>query len=298
VLRAISFLPIEWEAMWGYRQFIDRVNEQAKGELTINYLGAQEVIPLYDMADALRTGAIDLTVVFCTMFKERVPEAGALEISEVSVSEERKNGFYDLLLGRMKEGMNIYYLTRAMTVVGSFMFLNEKVEKPEDLSGMKFATGIGWFPLFAHFGAIGIRMPMGDKYTAVERGLVDGITGTLHDHVGYSLYEVTKYMVDQKQGAPSTAILMNLDRFNSLPKHLQDVLTGAAVELEPDLEAYFLDLEVTLKDRLKAEGMEIITFSAEDAARFNDIFMETNWKELEKKVSPESYTKLRELLSK
>lgn len=298
VLKALCFIPIEWEpTTYGYARFIERVNERAKGELTIEYVGAFETVPMYDQPEAVRTGVADMTNVFCGMYKDIIPEVLAAELSKVTPMEERENGFYDWMVKLHKEKMNLYYLGRTSAIPAHmYMYFNEEIEKLEDLKGMKFATGTTFMYALERLGVAGVHMPMSDKYSALERGVVDGCTGTLPDHVDFSLYEVTKYFIDHPVFPDTIVAIVNLDKWNSLPEHLQDLMMEVMIELEPELLEYSKTSEVEAKQKCIDGGMEPIHLSPEEDAEFEEICYGAVWDYIKTQVSPESYTRLRELL--
>lgn len=71
-----------------------------------------------------------------------------------------------------------------------------------------------------------------DRYGALEQGVIDAAVHGFDSATKASLYEVTKYVIDHPFGGTSTSMIINLDTWNSLPKHLQDVLMEAAIWLE------------------------------------------------------------------
>ena len=57
-------------------------------------------------------------------------------------------------------------------------------------------------------------------------------------------------MIDHPFSCGHTAILVNLDKWNSLPKHLQDLMNEVGVEIEEFEDAYW--------NRIIAEDRETI----------------------------------------
>jgi len=91
---------------------------------------------------------------------------------------------------------------------------------------MRFrATGASVRPIEA-LGAIAVGMPMNDAYEALSKGVVDGNIGPPEVLKGWKQADVIKYIAVLPPVYNSLqTIVMNLDKWNSLPKDIQ-----AAVE--------------------------------------------------------------------
>jgi TRAP-type transport system periplasmic protein len=106
-----------------------------------------------------------------------------------------------------------------------------------DMKGMKLATGsdIGLESLKA-LGATDTYIPAPDMYTALERGLIDGLATNWEKAFVFKEFEVTKYRTD-KIGFWLNAMIiyMNYDSWNKLPKDVQDAInsvSGLAISRE------------------------------------------------------------------
>ncbi len=104
------------------------------------------------------------------------------------------------------------------------------VRTMEDLKGMKLATGsdIGLESLKA-LGATETYIPAPDMYTALERGLIDGLATNWEKSVAFKECEVTRYRTDGiKFWCNAMIIYMNWDSWNKLPKDVQDAITSVS----------------------------------------------------------------------
>jgi len=277
------------------------VNERARGELIIEHLGAYDVVAMYDQPEALRMGVFDCLSIFIGTYSKLQSEIQSISFSQIEPWEERERGFFDFMV-EQHEKINMRYLGRhgSMAMQRLYILLNERVEKPADLAGMKFASGAVYLPFAKALDVSTVVLPMAEKYTALERGVIDGNFQTsILNVVGFSFYEVCKYILDPSISVAETVVLMNLDKWNSLPKHLQDLLNEAVVELERDTAVREQKAVEDGIQKAKDEGMEFIYFSPEDEEWFRNTYYDVCWSEwVEKKVSAETYAKLRKLVSK
>ena len=91
---------------------------------------------------------------------------------------------------------------------------------------------------------------------------------------------------------------MSLETWNKLPKQQQDMLTEVMLGLERD---------GLVRDRQQIEdfwkvfkdaGVEECLLPAADAEKYASFYHKGIWKQIEEKVSPEIYQKMRELSAK
>ena len=120
-LSFVSFVPLadktEYQAC--KRMFIDKVNEQSRGELKIIVRGGPEVIRPFDLGVSVQRGTIDLGLVPTAFFESLVPGADSTKLSIYSAMEERKNGVYEYIAEMYKKS-GLYYLGREATTDGFF----------------------------------------------------------------------------------------------------------------------------------------------------------------------------------
>ena len=111
--------------------------------------------------------------------------------------------------------------------------------------------------------------------------------------------EITKYYIPYgfSQASDMTNII-NLDTWNSLPKHLQDLIIDVQLELEVGpYEAFMKELEDKAWQTFVDAGIEVIEFSPADAEWFVNLYYESSWDDLIERTG-ETSSKLRELYLK
>ena len=91
--------------------------------------------------------------------------------------------------------------------------------------------------------------------------------------------------------------MINLDTWNGLPKHLQDLMQGIMLEMEPEAVAFFDEVNKEEERKILEAGMEFIEFSPADAKWYIDTAYRVVWENFEK-LSPEYASRLKELSSR
>ncbi len=280
---------------------MDKVREKSKGELTINLIGGPEAQPAADAPVAVQKGVIDMGRCLYGLVNSVVPGARGIYHMEISYKEFRKRaGDY---VQAMFNKAGLYFLGPGVPLEQqTFLYhytTKKRIAKPEDFAGLKIASPDPmFFPMLGALGAIPQMVALNEYFPAVQSGIVDGYNFSTEDVVGFGLHEVTKYCVDHPMVSSGSAIIINLDAWNKIPKDLQDIMIEAMVELENDYPAYYVkEVWEPARQQMKESGMEFVKFSPADAKRYVDIYRETMWA-TEFKDHPEIAPKLKELITK
>ena len=298
-LNMVSFLPPHFTSMKYVGVFRDKINKRSNGELFIDWKGASEVIPMFDQPEAVRKGVIDIVVAPTAWSESRVPQGTVIQLSERTPSEERENGFYDWLNGKIQKGLNSYYLGRVRSNGYFYTFVKEKITRPQELAGKKMAVTPLYIPFAKALKTARVSINESEYYTALERGLVDGFFLAAQASLDYGLPEVCGYMINHGwYGANNVVMYVNLDAWNRLPDHLKKLMSDTMIETEPEMAAGYLVLDKKAVQGLMDGGMKPITFSPEDLKWYLDTAADPWWTKVKGLVSVQEYNQLRKFLLK
>lgn len=299
VLKGLTVFDPERPQVAHIQWYADRVNEQAKGELILDMIGGPEVVGMFDQPEALKDGAIDYLATFAASYKAMVPETVVSSVSEYMPWEERESGFYDFMVeAHARPEMNAHCLGRAC--FGGFYFFGDKpIQTLEDFKGIKVGVTMLWEPLSKALGCVPVLVEEPDIYTAMDRGVIEAYIGPPALPTDFGIYEITEYCIKPLfYYQANTFHLVNLDTWNRLPQHLQELMDNVAAEIEPDWREYIDDLnDAQLQESLDG-GMEVIELPPAVAKEYLSICNSVLWEEVEPLVSPETYARLQQTLLK
>lgn len=299
-IKAVTFYPESNELCQGFWMLRDRVNERAKGELVIKWVGGPEAIGPFQQGAAVKSGVVDMAWIPGSLYKAQVPAAEVLSFSVLTPQEERQNGAYDFMNG-LHKAAGIFYLGRGYVNAGLSqfnIFTNKRVKGPKDLAGLKIGPGTIVRPFQQELGIVPVTMPHGDLYGALERGIVDGLIQPMVTLSGFSWHERVKYMIEPSIAQSNITNIINLNTWNKLPKHLQNLLMSVQSEIERDVPAYDEKFKKQEWAKLKKAGMEVISFSPADSKWLIATLYKAEWDDQMKKLPPDVGPKLRSLFSK
>ena len=276
--------------------FIARFNADNKGATQIAFIGGPKAIPTFETGNAVRSGVVEMALASGAFYTNIMPEADALKLAQIPVSEQRKNGAFDYINRLWSEKANMVYLARTVEGTPFHVYLNKKIDKP-DLTGLKLRTTPVYRDFFLALGAQVVQTAPGELYTALERGVVDGYGWPITGIFDLSWQEKTKYRVDPGFYNAEVSIIVNLNAWNKLSAAQRDALTKWALWIESQ-NADFWSKEVERETKRQAEaGIQAIKFDAAQAKQFVDKAYEAGWAGIIKQ-SPEHGPKLQQLLSK
>jgi len=273
----------------------EEADQKYPGELKLVYKGAGEVINNREQVEALRSGLMDMVFTAGTYYNSIMPEIDAMSFSQKEPAQERADGVYTYLNTLHDAKANAHLLGRVGAGSLFQLFLSKPMEKLSDLNGKKIRTGATGIPFLKSVGAAPIGMPPPDIYTALERGVIDGYILPAETIRDFGLVKASKFMIFPGFYQPCQFILVNLDRWNELPAHLQELLTKHSDEMAGyNIEKKHQLLEQEFVD-FKKEGMTFIDLGPEEGAKFKKQADDTLLESLLKKA-PEETGKIMELI--
>jgi TRAP-type C4-dicarboxylate transport system substrate-binding protein len=291
-LKAVTSFAEKTQFSRNFERFIDKVNADGKGKIQINYIGGPRAMPPFEVGNAVRTRVVDIANVTGAFYTNLMPEADALKLINKPMSEQRKNGTWELINQIHNQKLNSYYLARQHHNVPFHIYLNKKPEKL-DFTGLKIRVTPVYKDMVEAFGGTTITTAPGEVYTALERGVADGYGWPVAGIFDLGWEKVTKFRLDPGFYAVEVNVLVNLDTWKGLNDAQKKVLSDAAAWLE-GLDSENEAMIKAERDKQAAAGIQAITFSEADSKAFLAKSNDVAWQSVIKRA-PETGAKLRAL---
>ena len=236
---------------------------------------------------------------YSSIFQEQAHAFALTYVTPYTLSEIRERGAYKFFNEDAEAaGMKLIGTYRVFPPGWGHFFLQltEPTETVDDLKGRVIAAGSTMAPAIEALGMTPAVMAMPERYIAMERGVADGAWNSIEGGASGSYPEVANYYLDHPVYAVNHWIMMNLEKFNSLPADLQKLLLDTALDLEPDIEALVVKTRAEAIEAVEYEGgYERLTYSEADAQKFKDLSYEAAWAFMEDKY-PDTTAKLEQIL--
>jgi len=134
----------------------------------------------------------------------------------------------------------------------------------EDLRGRTLTAAGPNLPWITAAGVNPVQGSLGEWYTGLETGVIDGAVMFPEATAGFKLYEVAPYYTEIGFGAsPQGAITVNLDTFNALPADVQQILVEMGAEFEANIAAWVKEEGEAAYDEMRAGGAIIKSLTDE-----------------------------------
>ena len=165
-----------------------------------------------------------------------------------------------------------------ITLSGAYQLhtVDKRITKMSDLKGLKLRspsrTG-AWY--IKELGAEPVGMPLPSVPQSLSKGAVDGAALPMEIFPAFKFQQLTKYSMEIHGGGgfggSVLLLLMNKDRFESLPKKLQDVLDDSTgLNLVENFAKLADEMEVYGKKLQVKSGGEIVTLSEFETKKFDE----------------------------
>ena len=276
-----------------FERFVKKVNDEGKGLIQINYIGGPKAIPTFEQGNALRSGVVDMSNTTTSFVAGIVPEGPAINYTNQTMAEMRKNGAIDYLNKIMME-KGLYYYARTGEGVQYYIYSNKRIDKA-DLTGLKLRIAPIYRDFFQKLGANVVQIAPGEVYTALERGVVDGYGWPLLGIFDLGWHEKTKYRIEPGFYAIELGVIFSANTWRKLNPAQRAFLEKQAVWLESqNVDMAAKDAPAEIKKQQDA-GLQVIKLDAEQSRILQKTAYEAAWDAVVKS-SPAHGAKLREML--
>ncbi len=282
--------------------FMARMKED-QSLVKLNYIGGPEVTPNRKQGPAMKRGLIDIIMSPVTYYANVVPEARLHGIANVSGATWRKNGAFDIMSKAWASKLNAVILGWG-NYYGFNQFYMWFKEKPKfskvtglDLSGMKMRTTPLYTPFLKAMGAITKNISPAEVYTALERGVVDGLAWPEGCVAFRGWQRFIKYRVEPGFFRSTTMVTMNKTKFDKLPKKAQNQLIAAGLHYERDSGAILKKRAGEDNQKVYKAGVQRLILPPDIAKVYIKTIISANWKAAEKYKFTADFKKLKTLMT-
>lgn len=206
------------------KPWIQEIENASNGGIQITNYAAQALSKMPNAYDDLVSGMSDLAVVATGMTPGRFPMSEIDTLPMLYPSGEITGRVYHELMQKYafdKEFKEVKFLY-ALPLPPAQLFLRKPVKTLEDLKGLTLRIeGKVEGKTFEALGASGVMVNLMELYGSLERGLVDGAAFVPNGVLIFGINKITKYRVKADLFCRAFPMLMNKDKFNSLPPEIQ-----------------------------------------------------------------------------
>jgi TRAP-type C4-dicarboxylate transport system substrate-binding protein len=248
------------------------ITKQTDGRVTFKFYLSQTLVKARDAYNGVKNGIADMTWVALSLTTGRFPLTSVIELPYMSpdtfTGAHVLNDLYKKFPEIRAEFNDVHFLFFWVTLPYE-IHTNKPVKNPQDVKGMKLATQPGARVALEALGAVPVTMPVPKIYQTVDKGVADGSALAWGAYKAFKIYEVTKYHINPHLSGLAYATIMNKNRWNSLSKQDQDIITRVTSQMMPDTLCAAVTGEMNEGIKISKErGDEIIDLSPEEFAKW------------------------------
>ena len=236
-----------------------RLEEASGGRITVTYYWAESLAKMPELYDATAAGTCDIAQIDPSMTGERLAAWTIPDLPFVYGFPHVAGPTFVDLYNKYPEFAKqlapcklIWMQTPGPT---NLTTTEVPVHTLEDLKGLKIFCVGPWECLgLKLLGATPVSMNPGERYTACERGILDGTSDDFNALYSWKVYEVTKYRTDNFNFITrNTPCIMNIESYEALPADLKAIFdkTTDMMEMTKRTNAAFEEDSVRTTNLIK-----------------------------------------------
>lgn len=242
------------------------VNEMSAGRLQVHVYGAGEIVPAFEVFDAVSQGVADAGHGAAYYWKGKIPASVFFTALPFGMNAQEQNAWmhYGGGLELWREAYapaNIIPFAGGNTGVQMAGWFNKEINSVEDLQGLKMRIPGLAGEVFAAAGGTAVRISGSELYTSLQTGVIDATewVGPYND-LALGLHQVARYYYYPGWHEPGSMLelIINKDSFEALPPDLQAVVTYAARACNQDmLDEFTARNNAALRDLVDNYGVQL-----------------------------------------
>jgi len=268
--RLTSSFPKSLDTLYGAMETIAKfVAESTDNQFQMQTFAAGEIVPGLNAMDAVSSGTVEACHTASYYYFGKDPTFALFCAVPFGLNTRQQNAwFYDgdgmKLMNEFGKKFNIYSLAAGNTGCQMGGWFRKEIKELADFNGLKFRIG-GFAGLtIQKLGGVPQQIAGGDIYPALERGTIDAAewVGPYDDEkLGFSKVAKYYYYPGWWEGSTANHLMINLAKWNELPKRYQSIIAGAAAYANSEELAKYDARNPGALRKLIAAGTELRAFS-------------------------------------
>ena len=268
--RLTSSFPKSLDTLWGAAEtFAKYVGESTDNKFQVQTFAAGEIVPGLQAADSVSNGTVEACHTATYYYIGKDPTFALFCAVPFGLNSRQQNAwFYDgdglKLMNDFTKKYNLYNLLAGNTGCQMGGWFRKEIKEVADLSGLKFRIGGFAGNVLAKLGVVAQQIAGGDIYPALEKGTIDAAEWVgPYDDEKLGFYKVAQYYYYPGwwEGGTANHLMINLQKWNELPKNYQAIVAAAAAYANSEEQAKYDSRNPAALKRLIANGTQLKPFS-------------------------------------
>ena len=245
--------------------FARYVNEMSGGRLEVRVFGAGEIVPAFEVFDAVSQGAAEVGHGASYYWKGKIPAAVFFTAVPFGMTAQEMNGWLHYgggleLWQELYAPFGVIPFAGGSTGVQMAGWFDRELRSAKDLSGLKMRIPGLAGEVFDAAGGTAVRIAGGEVYTSMQTGVIDAVewVGPYNDRT-LGLNEVAEFYYYPGWHEPGAMLefTVNAAAFTQLPRDLQAIVRYAARAANQDMLDEFTARNNESLQQLLAAGTQL-----------------------------------------
>ena len=268
--RLTASWPKSLDTLFGSCEMVAKyVSEATDGKFQIQTFAAGEIVPGLQVLDAVQNGTVELGHSAQYYYIGKDPTWALFCATPFGLNARQQNAWYyegegQKLIDDFGAKFNTKCLLAGNTGAQMGGWFKKEINSVEDFKGLKMRIG-GWAgKTLGKLGLVAQQLAGGDIYPALEKGTIDATEWVgPYDDEKLGFYKIAKYYYYPGwwEGGTANHLLINLAKWNELPKAYQAVLTMVAGLVNTEQQGRYDARNPQALKRLVANGVQLRPFS-------------------------------------
>lgn len=247
--------------------FASYVNTMSKGRLNITVYGAGELVPAFEVFDAVSSGSAQMGHSGAYYWKGKIPAAPIFSAIPFGMNVTEMNAWL-YHGGGMKLWHELYAPFGVIPFAGGSTgvqmagWFKKEINSIQDMQGLKMRIpGLGG-EVLKEIGGLPITLSGGEIFTSLQSGAIDATewVGPYND-LTFGLHKAAEYYYHSGWHEPGTLLefTVNKEAFNALPEDLQKIVEVAARAVNQDmLDEYTARNHMAMKQLIEEHNVKVL----------------------------------------
>jgi TRAP-type mannitol/chloroaromatic compound transport system substrate-binding protein len=227
----------------GPERLAELVDKMSDGRLTLEVFGAGQLVPGFEVFDAVAEGTAEMGHSASYYWKGKAPAAQFFAAVPFGMNAQEMNAWLHYgggmeLWNELYEPFGVDVMAAGASGVQMGGWYNEEITSVDDLDGLKMRMpGLGG-EVMNRMGVAIVNMPGGEIFTSLQSGAIDATEwiGPYND-LAFGLYQAADYYYYPGWHEPTVMFeaIVNDEAMASLPDDLQAILRTAIRDVNQDV---------------------------------------------------------------
>ena len=256
----------------GANRLADNINKLSNGRLNIKVYGGNELVPAFEVFDAVQQGTAEMGHSATYYWKGKAPEAQFFSAIPFGLTAQELQGwiYHGGGLELWQEayaphGLVPFLAANSACQMGGWF--NKEINSIADIQGLKMRIPGPGGEILKRAGGTPVNIPGAELFTALQTGTIDAAEwiGPYND-LAFGLFRAARYYYYPGWQEPGSGLecMINQSAWNSLPPDLQAIVRVACQAAVVDsLSEFTYHNGLALKTLVDEHGVELRRFPDE-----------------------------------